>query len=209
MIMLRLPLGIYAANCYILGCPETKKACVIDPGGEHQKIIDALKLHDLTLEVIVLTHGHMDHIGGLAGLSKDTGAIIAIHEEDREMLADPRINLSNAMGSGEISLKADRLLKDQDKIDFGNLRLKVIHTPGHTKGSICLKANGDLFTGDTLFLRSVGRTDLAGGDQKALTNSIKKKLYKLPEETVVYPGHGPESSIGFEKKSNMVIRALF
>ncbi|GKT35499.1 hypothetical protein ADUPG1_002994, partial [Aduncisulcus paluster] len=110
MIMLRLPLGIYAANCYILGCPETKKACVIDPGGEHTKILDALKLHDLTLEVIALTHGHMDHIGGLAELAKATGAQIAIHSGDVDMLEDPRINLSGSMGGGEISLKADRIL---------------------------------------------------------------------------------------------------
>lgn len=207
MIMLRLPLGIYAANCYILGCPETKKACVIDPGGEHEKILDALKVHDLTLEVIVLTHGHVDHIGGIAGLAKATGASVAIHEDDADMLVDPRINLSNGMGAGAVSLKADRLLKDGDRIDFGNLRLKVIHTPGHTPGGICLKIGDNLFTGDTLFLRSVGRTDLPGGDHNALIQSIKKKLYKLPEDTVVYPGHGPESSIGFEKKSNMVIQA--
>jgi len=206
MIMIRLPLGIYAANCYILGCPETKKACVIDPGGEHKKILDALKLHELTLEVIVLTHGHMDHIGGLADLAKETGASIAIHADDQNMLEDPRINLSSAMGDDAISIKADRLLKHGDKIDFGKLRLKVIHTPGHTPGGICLKTGENLFTGDTLFLRSVGRTDLAGGDQNALIQSIKKKLYKLPEDTIVYPGHGPESNIGFEKKSNMVIR---
>lgn len=206
MIKLRLPLGIYAANCYILGCPETKKACVIDPGGEHDKILQALKTHDLTLEVIVLTHGHMDHIGGLAELAKATGAEVAIHEDDKDMLEDPRLNLSGSMG-GDIALSADRLLKDGDKVQFGNIRLKVIHTPGHTKGSICLKVHEDLFTGDTLFLRSVGRTDLAGGDQNALMQSIKKKLYKLSDDTIVYPGHGPESSIGFEKKSNMVIRA--
>ncbi len=206
MIMIRLPLGIYAANCYILGCPETKKACVIDPGGEHNKILDALKLHDLSLEVIVLTHGHMDHIGGLADLAEATGAQIAIHKDDQMMLEDPKSNLSSAMGAGAISIKADRLLKDGDKIDFGKLRLKVIHTPGHTPGGICLKSGESLFTGDTLFLRSVGRTDLAGGDQNALTQSIKKKLYKLPDDTLVYPGHGPESNIGFEKKSNMVIR---
>lgn len=207
MVMLRLPLGIYAANCYILGCPETKKACVIDPGGEPEKIVEALKQHDLTLEVIVLTHGHMDHIGGLAGLSKATGAQIAIHEGDKEMLADPRVNLSNAMGAGAISIEADRLLKDDDRIQFGACRLKVIHTPGHTEGSICLKIESNLFSGDTLFQRSVGRTDLAGGDQKALIQSIKKKLYKLPEDTVVYPGHGPETTIGYEKTGNMVIRA--
>jgi len=207
MIMIRLPLGIYGANCYIIGCPETKKAAVIDPGGEHKKILEALKQHDLTLDVIVLTHGHMDHIGGLCGLSEETGATIAIHADDQKMLEDPRINLSNSMGGGDISLKADRLLKDGDKIDFGKLRLKVIHTPGHTPGGICLKMGENLFTGDTLFLRSVGRTDLAGGDQNALTQSIKKKLYKLPEDTIVYPGHGPESSIGFERTGNMVIRA--
>jgi glyoxylase-like metal-dependent hydrolase (beta-lactamase superfamily II) len=207
MILLRLPLGIYAANCYIVGCPETKKACVIDPGGEHDKIVEALKEYDLTCESIVLTHGHMDHIGGLAGLAEKTGAQILIHEEDADMLKDPRINLSGSMGGDAISITANRLLKDNDRIDFGNLRLKVIHTPGHTPGSICLKINEHLFAGDTLFQRSVGRTDLAGGNQNALVQSIKKKLYKLPEDTVVYPGHGPDTTIGFEKKGNMVIRA--
>lgn len=206
MRILRMPLGIYAANCYIVGCEDTKKACVIDPGGDAEKIAKVLENENLDLEIIALTHAHADHIGGVEALRNIKKVPVVIHEIDGPFLEDPKKNLSANMGA-KISIQADRFLKEGDKVTFGNINLKVIHTPGHTPGGICFKYDKTLFAGDTLFLRSVGRTDLYGGDYNALVQSIKKKLYRLPEDTVVYPGHGAETSIGFEKVSNMVVTA--
>ncbi len=210
MEMIIKALGMIQANCYILFDkskvvnPESKvDAIVIDPGDESEKIIEILDKKNLTLKYIILTHGHGDHIGAAAELRQLTGAPVLVHEADEVMLGDARMNFSASMPSfPPISITADRFLVDGEEIDFSGGIIKVIHTPGHTLGGISLYIGNSVFTGDTLFRGSIGRTDLAGGNLETLKNSIIEKLYKLPDETLVFPGHGESSSIGWEKENN-------
>ncbi|AEF95100.1 beta-lactamase domain protein [Desulfotomaculum nigrificans CO-1-SRB] len=202
MLIETLPVGNLEANCYIIGCPETDQAAIVDPGDEARRILAQVAKLGLTVSAIILTHGHYDHIGAVAELKKATGAPVMIHRQDSEMLTKPALNLSAWLGE-DIELKpADRLLEDGDLIKVGNLTLEVLHTPGHTPGGICLKVGGDVFTGDTLFAQSVGRSDFPGGSHTTLINSIKQKLLVLPDDTMIYPGHGPASTIGQEKRLN-------
>ncbi len=203
MIIKRLPVGVYAANCYILADEESKEGVVIDAGGEADKIYKVLNQLGVKLKYIILTHAHVDHISAVEDLKKLTGATTLIHKKDSEMLIDPIKNLSSSMYGGIVSFSADRELVDGDIIEFGNLKLKVIHTPGHTLGGICLY-DGDktLITGDTLFALSIGRSDLYGGDHDTLIKSIKNKLMCLDDDVQVFPGHGTSSSIGIERKKN-------
>ncbi len=194
--------GPMDANCYIIGCEETGIGAVVDPGAEGRRILSRLENHGLKCRYIILTHGHIDHVGSLNEVHQATGAEVLIHKEDAGMLTSPAQNLSLFMGSMLKFKAADRLLQDGDKIQVGNVTLEVIHTPGHTPGSICLKVGNDLITGDTLFAGSVGRSDFPGGSHTVLINSIKTKLLSFPDETKVYPGHGPASTIGAEKKFN-------
>ncbi len=206
MNVLRIPAGIYAANCYIVYSEEDKAAIVVDPGGDADDLINKIIDNNLDLKYIVLTHGHGDHIGGVMSIKDRFNVPILIHEEDAELLESGELNLSSKMAMKEVELKSDKTLKDGDSISFGNLEAKVIHTPGHTKGGICLLISNALFTGDTLFKGSIGRSDLYGGDFDALISSIKGKLLQLSDETIVYPGHGGQSSIGYEKKTNHFLR---
>ncbi|WP_333870564.1 MBL fold metallo-hydrolase [Desulforamulus putei] len=202
MIIETLPVGNLEANCYIIGCEETGQAAVVDPGDEAGRILDRLAKGGLKVAAVVLTHGHADHIGAVGELKKATGAPVMIHAQDGEMLTNPARNLSAWLGE-QLSFKpADRLLEDGDTIQVGTVTLEVIHTPGHTPGGICLRAGKDLFTGDTLFARSIGRSDFPGGSHTTLIKSIKSKLLALPEDTKIYPGHGPTSTIGEEKRHN-------
>ncbi|ABO49274.1 beta-lactamase domain protein [Desulforamulus reducens MI-1] len=197
-----LPVGSYEANCYIIGCEETRKAVVVDPGDEAERIQERLKKLNFKVEAIVLTHGHSDHIGAVGDLQRATAAQVLIHKDDAEMLINPAKNLSTWMGEHMVFNPADRLLVDGDTIQIGNITLEVLHTPGHTPGGICLKAGKDLFSGDTLFAQSIGRSDFPGGSHSTLIGSIKSKLLVLSDETKVYPGHGPASTIGQEKRHN-------
>jgi len=202
LIIETLPVGNLEANCYIIGCEETGQAAVVDPGDEAGRILDRLAKGGLKVAAVVLTHGHADHIGAVGELKKATGAPVMIHAQDGEMLTNPARNLSAWLGE-QLSFKpADRLLEDGDTIQVGTVTLEVIHTPGHTPGGICLRAGKDLFTGDTLFARSIGRSDFPGGSHTTLIKSIKSKLLALPEDTKIYPGHGPTSTIGEEKRHN-------
>lgn len=206
MKLIRIQAGIYAVNCYIIYSEDTNEGIIVDPGGDVDDILDYVRENNLNIKYLVLTHGHADHIGGLKGLKEALGAIIAIHEDDVDMLKDADKNLSSVMAMGKVELEPDLLLREGDILEFGNEKAKVIHTPGHTRGSICLEINDVIISGDTLFAGSIGRTDLYGGDYDTLINSIKDKLMTYPDETKVYPGHGSPTTIGRERKYNPFLR---
>ncbi len=205
MEILILPVGPIEANCYIV-FDESKEALIIDPGAEGQKIFREIEKHGLKVKYIVNTHGHGDHIGANQKLKELTGASILIHELDAPMLTDGAKNLSIYLGKNISQPAADKLLKDGDVLEVGKMRFTVLHTPGHTRGGICLLGEDVCFTGDTLFDGSIGRTDLPGGSYTELINSIKTKLFTLDDKIVVYPGHGPDTTIGREKGYNPFFR---
>lgn len=194
------------ANCYILGCEETKEAAVIDPGGDPDRILQILNRLGLTVKLIINTHGHFDHVGANKGLKDATGAPILIHKGDAPMLAQ----LSSAAASFGLSVEnsptADQMPGHGDTLTFGKITLKVIHVPGHSPGGIALQAEDSVFVGDTLFSGSIGRTDLPGGDYNQLIASVRTKLFALPDETQVFCGHGPATTIGREKRYNPFFR---
>jgi glyoxylase-like metal-dependent hydrolase (beta-lactamase superfamily II) len=196
-----MELGDFGSNCYIVGDEATKEGMIIDPGDDGESILQQVKALKLNIKVIVLTHSHIDHIGGLEEVKKATGAAIAIHISEAPYLLKQPWKL-DFMPPTPPSPPADRLLKDGDIITFGKLSFKVLHTPGHTSGGICLLGDGMVFTGDTLFNFSVGRADFPGSDYKLEIKSINNKLMTLPDDTKVYPGHGPATTIGIEREGN-------
>ncbi len=206
MKIIRIPAGIYAANCYIIYSTQTNKGIIVDPGGDVDRILEIIQEKRLTIDYIVLTHGHGDHIGGVIELLDDLKVPLLVHKNDLDMISNAKMNLSSTMPIGSIELKADKLLKDGDLIKFGELVAEVIHTPGHTKGGICIKIEDNIITGDTLFQGSIGRTDLPGGDYDTIINSIKEKLLIYPDSTIVWPGHGIQTTIGSERRSNPFLR---
>lgn len=193
-----LEVGPMGANCYVVSDPSAKEAFIIDPGGESGRIKALLKGKGLSLKFIINTHGHGDHI--LANGSFDVP--VYIHRLEKEFLTDPEKNLSGMFGFLFKAPKATKLLEDGDRISIAGLKLEIIHTPGHTPGGISIKLDGVVFTGDTLFSGSIGRTDLPYGDEKAIFASIRNKLFTLSDETVIYPGHGETSTIGKERRTN-------
>lgn len=191
MLLGTLELGMYGTNCYIVGSKTTKEGMIIDPGAEANTILKTVEKGGLNIKLIAITHGHMDHTGALEDVRKATGAPVAIHKAD----ADNLLHI----------LPNDLILNGGENITIGDLIFKVIHTPGHSPGGICLYGQNTLFCGDTLFQGSIGRTDI-GGDYNQLMNSIFSKLMVLPDETMVFPGHGPETTIGAERASNPFLR---
>ena len=191
MIVKSLTVGPIQANCFIVGCEETLKAAVIDPGAEADRILMALAESSLKVDAIINTHGHFDHVGANKSMKDATEAEILIHGSDAPMLSQLSASASAWGMSAEDSPPPDRTLEDGDTITVGSITLKVIHTPGHTPGGISLYTDGAVFVGDTLFAGSIGRTDFPGGDYGTLISSIQKKLFILSEDTVVYPrSHG-------------------
>ncbi len=202
MIFEGFGVGPIESNCYIIGCEKTGEGAVVDPGDEGGRIIKRLEDLGLKCKYIILTHGHADHIGALQEVREATGAKVLIHKQDADMLTNPALNLSMMLGLVMKFKEADRLLEEGDEIQVGEITFEVIHTPGHTPGGITLKTDDVLITGDTLFAGSVGRSDFPGGSHRTLINSIKTKLLVFPGETKVYSGHGPATTIGYEKKYN-------
>ncbi|MCK4325997.1 MBL fold metallo-hydrolase [bacterium] len=206
MFIKKLTVGPLGANCYLAADEETREAIIIDPGAEGEKIQRLIEKERIIPAYIVNTHGHIDHIGANGYLKgRLDGIKISIHEADAKMLTDSAQNLSDWAGGMELLPSADILLKDGDEVSFGKLSLRVVHTPGHTPGGICLLIDEKVFTGDTLFAGSVGRTDLPGGSMDLLRTAIREKLLTLPDGTIIYPGHGPLSTIGEERASNPFI----
>ncbi|MDU4960640.1 MAG: MBL fold metallo-hydrolase [Sporomusaceae bacterium] len=202
----RLEVGALGTNCYIAWCEQTRQAIVIDPGGDADQILAVIQQENLAVAFIVNTHGHADHIGALTQVRQETGAPVLIHQADAAMLTSSSQNLSAYMGPGLTCQPADRMIREGDVIRFGNAALTVLETPGHTPGGICLKGEGVVFSGDTLFAESIGRTDFPGGSYSQLIRHIREKLLILPDDWVVYPGHGPETTIGWERKMNPFIQ---
>lgn len=197
-----LVLGDLQTNCYIWADEGTGNAIVVDVPDSADKIIDFADKNGLKITDIILTHGHFDHMLGLAELKEKTGAELSVFEKTVDFINEKNLNLGFHMGVECPIAEADRILKDGDEIDFHGNKIKVIHTPGHTADSICLFLDDTLISGDTLFRRSVGRWDFPTGDMYKEIASIKEILFKLPDETVVYPGHGAATTIGEERRGN-------
>ncbi len=214
-----LPVGMLQCNCSVVGDPATREAIVIDPGDEVDRILEVITRHNLSVRAILNTHAHIDHVGGLQKIQQATGAPVLMHPEDLALYA--RLDMQAAWIGMRVPAKVevDELLKEGDAVRWGRFQARVLHTPGHTGGSVCLYLPADalpekddepgrLFAGDTLFAGSIGRTDLPGGSLDQILRSLHSKLLALPDDTLVYPGHGPETTIGEERQSNPFLRSL-
>lgn len=199
----RLNTGMLGSNCYIIG--DNGECAVIDPGADSDEILEAAAKMNLKIKYIFLTHVHIDHILSVDALREKTGAGVLVHEAEAKALSNSLYNGANLFGLNNTFEDADILLKDGDVFEAGGIKLEIIHTPGHSPGGICIKTGNIVFTGDTLFRMSVGRTDLGNGDQDDLMNSINNRLMKLEDETIIYPGHGTTSTIGYERAHNPFI----
>lgn len=212
-----LPVGWLQCNCSVVGDPETREAIVIDPGDEVERILAVIAAHHLQVRAIVNTHAHIDHVGGLRKLREATGAPVLMHAEDLELYRALEMQAALVGMRVPAMTEVDGLLREGETLRWGGYQARVIHTPGHTRGSVCLHlpagnaslADGGperLFAGDTLFAGSIGRTDLWGGSFEQIMESLRTKLLALPDETIVYPGHGPTTTIGAERETNPFLR---
>ncbi|MFC2001282.1 MBL fold metallo-hydrolase [Chloroflexota bacterium] len=192
MLVNKLVVGSYASNCYIIGSESTKEGMIVDPGAEADEILKSVKELGLDIKIIVMTHGHVDHVGALSKVRETTGVEAVIHAADS--------------GGNEEQPGKLKFITGGDTIDIGDMHFLVLHTPGHSTGSICLLGHGVVFSGDTLFNYGIGRYDLVGGSYSQLMNSLHTKLMVLPDETVVYPGHGPDTTISTERRANPFLK---
>ncbi|MDQ0149999.1 MBL fold metallo-hydrolase [Eubacterium multiforme] len=195
MIIKTIPAGMYDANCYIVIDEDTKEACILDPGGDDVRLEGIIKDLDVKPKFILLTHGHLDHVGAVEHLSSLFNIPFYVHGDEIKYMESDNYIFGNIR-------KPDGLLSEDSEFSIGNHKIKVLHTPGHTEGGVCFLIDNDLFSGDTLFKGSIGRTDFTGGDFGKIINSIKTKILPLGDDINVYPGHGPKTSVGYEKKYN-------
>ncbi|MEE9553535.1 MAG: MBL fold metallo-hydrolase [candidate division Zixibacteria bacterium] len=205
MILEILELGPYFVNCYIVGDPETKEGMIIDPGYDPERIIAHAEKFGLEIKKIVITHGHADHIGALEQIRKHYDVPVLIGEGDANMLTDSEANLSGFSGQNVSTSPPNETIKEGDTVEIGRYSFKIFETPGHSPGSVSIFGHGVVFTGDALFLGSIGRTDFPGCSYETLIDSIKTKLLTLPVDTNVYSGHGPDTTIGQERDYNPFI----
>ena len=224
-----LPVGMLQCNCHVVGDPVTREAVVIDPGDDVETILEVIARHGLKVRAILITHSHIDHVIGLKKMREATGAPVLMHQADMELYKELEMQAEwIRWATPEIS-EVDDFLSEGKTIQWGNYELRVMHTPGHTKGSVCLylpretdvirdlsspripmsvREPGLLFAGDTLFEGSIGRTDLWGGSMKEIMRSLKTKVLALPDETIVFPGHGGETTIGAERETNPFLQGI-
>ena len=211
MILEQLVVSPFQSNCWIFGCGKTREGVVIDPGDECERILQSIREHGLTVKYLIHTHGHLDHVGATAAMQRETKGLTLIHEADQIML-DNLPAQAALFGGGDPEIPTvDQYIKEDDRIAFGRFVLTVLETPGHSPGGICLKIEGNekgVFAGDTLFQNSIGRTDLWGGSYEQLLDSIRDQLLPLDEDTPVFPGHGPQTTIGAEKRNNPFLQGL-
>lgn len=194
-----ITVSMFATNCYIVSCPDTNEAVIIDPGAEGKSIKALVDKLDLRIKYIVNTHAHVDHIGANGKLKQEYSAPILLNRKDLELYQNPGFGLKLILKKQPLP---DQFIAEGDEVSFGKIKLKVLETPGHTEGGICFLGKRAVFCGDTLFAGSIGRTDLAGGSYDSLIKSIKSKLLTLPPETKVYPGHGPATTVKAEVSGN-------
>lgn len=202
LLVHQLSVGPLQVNCFVVACQKTREAMVIDPGEEGPRILHLAESNGYKIRQIVNTHGHFDHIGANQSVKEATGAVLMIHEADLPLLRNAR---SSAQAYGltvSPSPDPDKLLNEGDIFSVGEHSFSIFHVPGHSPGSICFLSDGHLFVGDVLFAGSIGRTDLPGGDFDALVEGVREKLFRLPADTIVHPGHGPDTTIGREKQTN-------
>ncbi len=198
-----LTVGPVCTNCYIVNKEGNKACLVVDPGEEASKIASYIKKKELVCEGILLTHGHYDHITGVNELASLVGGKVYAYEGEAEVLADPMLNASHYAGY-QVAVEPEILLADRQIFTVAGITFRVMHTPGHTKGGCCYYAEDDaiLFSGDTIFMESIGRADLPTGNERELLASVREKVLTLPDDVVIYPGHGPETSVGYEIANN-------
>jgi glyoxylase-like metal-dependent hydrolase (beta-lactamase superfamily II) len=211
LLLESFPVGAFQCNCSILACPDTKEAIVVDPGGDHEDILEVVRHYDLTVRWIVHTHAHLDHIYETRDVKEKAGGTIALHKDDL-FLYDAATQQAAMFGwQPRAVLPVEHFLADGENLGFGKQTAEVMHTPGHTPGSVCFRVESSegplLLAGDTLFQRSIGRTDLPGGDYATIERSIQKKIYALDPDTAVICGHGPRTTVGDEARHNPFVKA--
>jgi glyoxylase-like metal-dependent hydrolase (beta-lactamase superfamily II) len=202
MIIENIVVGPLEVNCYILGCDDTREAAIIDPGGDAEEIIKAVEKGKLTPKLIINTHAHFDHVGGVKTLQDHFRIDFLLHKDDL-FLIESLNEQATSFGLGSMPRpEVNKFVNNEDKVSFGQKVVKVIHTPGHTPGGVCYYVDNNIFVGDTMFAGSIGRTDFPGGSYETLIKSIKERLFPLGDSVTVYPGHGPSTTIGNEKSHN-------